>query len=128
DEELAAVAAMLPRHRLVTITGPGGIGKTRLAQEAARAQSARFAAGVWWVDLAVLAAKELVVPTIACAAEVTPATGEPAEELARAIGERPMLLVLDNCESVAAHAAHVVRSLLAGAPAVCILATSQELL
>ena len=68
EVELASVATMLQQQRMVTITGPGGIGKTRLAQEVARVQAARFAAGVWWVDLAAIPTRDLVVPAIAHAA------------------------------------------------------------
>jgi len=57
DDDLAAVATMLEHHRLVTLVGPGGIGKTRLAQELARSQLASIAQGVWWVDLATVTAK-----------------------------------------------------------------------
>lgn len=126
DSELATVGEMLDEHRLVTITGPAGIGKTRLAQELARARAGRFPAGVWWVDLAAIPAKELVVPAIAHAAQLEIGGGDPEEGLTRAVGDRRMLLVLDNCEYVAQHASHVVRSLLAGAPGVRVLVTSQE--
>lgn len=126
EAELAALGAMLQEHRLVTVVGPGGIGKTRLAQELGRSRRTRFPDGAWWVDLAAVPGKELVVPAIANAAGLRPGRGEAAEELARAIGGRRMLLLLDNCEHIAEDAAQIVRTLLAGAPALTVLATSQE--
>src|SRR5258706_3747818 len=68
DTELADIAAMLDERRLVSIVGAAGIGKTRLAQEAARAAQARFPAGVWWVDLAAIPTNDSVAPVVARAA------------------------------------------------------------
>lgn len=128
DTDVAAVSSMLEQHRLVTIVGPGGIGKTRLAQEVARGLIGRFPHGAWWVDLAANPSAEAVVPAIAHAAELQLGAGDAAPELAQAFGDRVTLIVLDNSEYVAEHAATIVRTLLAQAPGVSILVTSQELL
>ncbi len=112
--------------RLVTVTGPGGIGKTRLALEAARQTAADFSDGVCFVPLAAIRDPQLVLPTIARTLEVDEVAGRPMlERLAEALRERELLLVLDNLEQIL-DAAGDVGDLLAACPCLRILATSRE--
>ncbi|MFI1101747.1 ATP-binding protein [Streptomyces melanogenes] len=135
EPELLALRADLADGRLVTLTGPGGAGKTRLALEAAEAVAAEWADGVWLAELApvretaqlpqalltALGARESVLLT---AAETGPR--DPLERLVAHCGHRRMLLVLDNCEQIAAGAAELVHELLTACPGVTVLATSRE--
>ena len=127
DEPVREIAGLLDRHRLVTVTGPGGSGKTRLAGEVARQVAARFADGAWLVELAALADPAAVASVVAAALEVRDLPGVPvAEALARALARRQLLLVLDNCEHVIGAAAELCAGLLSAADEVTILATSRE--
>ena len=111
--------------RLVTLTGPGGTGKTRLALAVAAELERELAGGARFVGLAALTDPELVGPTIARALEVAERPGEPLEHvLADALRDRELLVVLDNCERVAA-AAPLVAALLEEAPGLLVLATSR---
>jgi predicted ATPase/DNA-binding SARP family transcriptional activator len=122
--------------RLLTLTGPGGAGKTRLARELADALAhgadggaERFADGVWWVDLAPLADGGAVPQAIAGVLQVNTAPGSDVRDaLAAALQGRRMLLVLDNCEHVVDACAATAESLLRGAPQLAVLATSREAL
>ncbi|HVE93223.1 MAG TPA: tetratricopeptide repeat protein [Actinomycetota bacterium] len=114
--------------RLVTLTGPGGIGKTRLALESARNLLGRFWDGVWFVDLSAVTEPERVLPAVAAAAGVRQsARATVRDTLATALADRTVLLVLDNFEQVV-EAADDVAALLAAAPDVKVLATSREVL
>ena len=113
EREIAAVAALLgdPTVRLVTLTGPGGVGKTRLALRVAADAAAAFADGVAFVDLAPVADPDLVAPTVATALGVREAGDRPiAERLAAALRDRDLLLVLDNFEQVIEAAPLVARA------------------
>jgi predicted ATPase/DNA-binding SARP family transcriptional activator len=123
ERELGEVARLLERTRLLTITGPGGSGKTRLALEAA----SREAGEVVLVELAPLADAALLPSPVAGGLGVSlPTDAEPIEALARAIGTRELLLVLDNCEHLVNAAAELAAGLLARCPGLHILATSRE--
>jgi predicted ATPase/DNA-binding SARP family transcriptional activator len=125
--ELAELTAMLDRTRLLTLVGPGGCGKTRLALELADGRVEDFAGGVRLVELASISDPELVVQQVATAIGAQlQGRRDPVEVLAEQIGERPMLLVLDNCEHVVGECARVVNALLAACPALEVLATSRE--
>ena len=128
--EVEAIQDLLwcPEVRLVTLTGPGGIGKTRLALEAARQVAADFADGVGFVPLAPVRDPALVLPTVARALGVEEAGGRPIAELLReALRGREQLLVLDNVEQVI-DAAPEVTGLLEAAPRLKALVTSREAL
>ena len=118
---------MLDQHRLVTVTGPGGSGKTRLAAEVARRVAGRFADGAWLAGLAPVADPALVAAVVAAALGVREQPGVPAgEAVARVLAGLQLLLVLDNCEHVIGAAAELCAGLLAACDEVTILATSRE--
>jgi len=126
-EEVAGVAGLLGEYRLVTVTGPGGVGKTRLAAEVARRVAGRFADGAWLVELAAVQEQGLVPAAVAGALEVQQAPGMSVmESLAGVLARRQLLLVLDNCEHVLGAMAELCRGLLAAADDVRVLATSRE--
>ena len=121
------VAGLLAGHRLVTVTGPGGSGKTRLASEVAKRVADRFADGVWLVELAPLQDPALAAAVVATALGVREQPGEPAAgALARVLARQQLLLVLDNCEHVVGAAAALCAGLLSACDDVRILATSRE--
>jgi predicted ATPase/DNA-binding CsgD family transcriptional regulator len=123
------VERLLGMTRLLTLTGTGGSGKTRLALEVARDLVDTYPDGVWLVELAPLSEKTLVPKAVAEALEVTERPGEPlAETLAEVLASRELLLVLDNCEHLLEASARLVNSLLDSCPRVRILATSREAL
>ena len=121
------VAGLLDRDRLVTVTGPGGAGKTRLAGEVARQVAGRFADGAWLAELAPVRDPALVPAVVAAALGVREQPGVPAAEaLARVLARQQLLLVLDNCEHVIGAAAELCAGLLAACDDVRVLATSRE--
>jgi predicted ATPase/DNA-binding XRE family transcriptional regulator len=128
DEELATVEWLLEQEgsRLVTLIGPGGTGKTRLALEVAAEALDRYPDGVFVVDLAPITDPQLVVPATAAALGVRETVGEPLREtLTRNLRKRRLLLVLDNCEQVLESASDIA-TLLGACPNLAILATSRE--
>ena len=127
--ELGEIAEMLRVSRLVTLTGPGGVGKTRLAIDAARSLLGLFRDGAWLVELAPVGEGTTVASVAAAALGVAPETGRGAGTLKRLghfLARRETLLVLDNCEHVIEGAAQVADYLLARCPGLRILATSRE--
>ncbi len=123
----ADIAARLAEYRLVTLTGPGGAGKTRLAGEVAKQVAGRFADGVWLAELAAVRDPAQVPAAVAAALGIhdLPVMAA-ADALAHALARRQLLLVLDNCEQVIGAAAEVCGRLLLGADDVRVLATSRE--
>ncbi len=121
------IAGQLGRCRLVTLTGPGGAGKTRLAGEVARRVAGRFADGVWLAELAAVREPAQVAAAVAAALGIRglPSAGAP-DAVAHALARRQLLLVLDNCEHVIGAAAELCGRLLLGADDVRVLATSRE--
>ncbi|MEN8239259.1 MAG: BTAD domain-containing putative transcriptional regulator [Actinomycetota bacterium] len=128
DDEMRQLAAMLGEHRLVTILGPGGAGKTRLAAEIAATLSGRFPDGVWLIDLSQIADPSRIGSAIGETIGVTGGFGETVDEVAQSLRGRRSLLVLDNCEHVVEGLRDVAGTLLRGAPELVILATSRRLL
>jgi predicted ATPase/DNA-binding CsgD family transcriptional regulator len=121
------VAGLLAEFRLVTVTGPGGVGKTRLAGEVARRVAGRFADGVWLVELAAVQEPALVPAAVAMVLGLRQPPGMSiVESLAGVLARQQLLLVLDNCEHVAAAAAELCGGLLPAADDVRVLATSRE--
>jgi predicted ATPase/DNA-binding SARP family transcriptional activator len=125
EQELTTVKQLLATHRLVTLTGVGGSGKTRLALQVAGDRLSSFSDGVWLVELAPVRDPALVLPAVAAVFGVREDPGRPLLViLAAFLRAKNLLLVLDNWEHVLA-AAPVVLELLAGAPQVTVLATSR---
>jgi predicted ATPase/DNA-binding CsgD family transcriptional regulator len=121
------VARQLGQYRLVTVTGPGGGGKTRLAGEVARQVVGQFTDGVWLAELAAVRDPAQVAVTVAAALGIRDLPSvAPADALAEALARRQLLLVLDNCEHVIGAAAELCGRLLLGADDVRVLATSRE--
>jgi predicted ATPase/DNA-binding SARP family transcriptional activator/class 3 adenylate cyclase len=128
EPELATVCGLLEGHdaRLVTLTGPGGVGKTRLALEVAHVLQSSLGDGVGWVELAGVARPDEVEMTIARALPVTPLPGEsPREALCRHLAGKRLLLAIDNFEHVL-EAAELVAELHAACPDLALLVTSRE--
>jgi predicted ATPase len=129
ERELAEAGALLHGSRLLTLTGAGGCGKTRLALELAGQHGEDFADGVWPVELAALGERELLGPAVAQALGTRLASDRaPEVALAGHIGERRQLLLLDNCEHLVGVVAHLVEALLSRCPNLTVLATSREAL
>ncbi|MGZ6587484.1 MAG: BTAD domain-containing putative transcriptional regulator [Solirubrobacteraceae bacterium] len=126
ERELAEVSELLSRTRLLTLTGTGGSGKTRLAMRAARAAAAQYADGVWMVELGALADPGLVASSLADALRVAERSGSLLDTLKRRLRESELLIVLDNCEHLVGACAELAHELLCSCEAVRILATSRE--
>ena len=127
DRELREVARLLDRHRLVTLTGAGGSGKTRLGLEAATARVTECRDGVWLVELAGLSDPGLVADATASALGLTLPSRLPAlEGLGAQLGQWRALLILDNCEHLIGACAVLAEHLLGACPGLRILATSRE--
>jgi predicted ATPase/DNA-binding winged helix-turn-helix (wHTH) protein len=128
-KELLELTGVLASSRLLSLTGAGGIGKTRLAVRLACDLVNEFPDGVWLVDLAPLSVPDLVAQTIATALGVREGPQRSARDaLLETLRDRALLLVLDNCEHLIAACAELVEAMLREAPALRILATSREAL
>lgn len=127
EHELDELRAHVAASRLVTLTGAGGAGKTRLAVQAAAELLDGSGDGVWLVELAPITDESQVVPAIAAAYGLQEALGtDPLEALLRSLAAQRALLVIDNCEHLVDRVAKVVDAILRGCPGVHVLATSRE--
>jgi predicted ATPase/DNA-binding SARP family transcriptional activator len=129
EGELGDIVRALQRTRLITLTGPGGAGKTRLALAAAQAAEASFGGGACWVALAQIDDPADVGQAVATQLGVPDTPGQdPTEAIVKYVADHPVLVVLDNCEHLAEAAARLAEYLLAACPALVLLATSREAL
>src|SRR6266436_8110130 len=127
DVESEEVLGLAAAHRLVTLTGAGGIGKTRLGLDVARRLLPKFADGVWVIELAPLSDPDLVPVTVATELGLDLADNVISpERVANALAAKQLLLVLDNCEHLVGAAASMAEALLRANPAARVIATSRE--
>jgi class 3 adenylate cyclase len=125
DAEVTKVEAALRAHRLVTLTGVGGVGKTRLATEVAARLADEFTDGVWFFELAAVADPAAVPDAVAAVLGITQQPGKSvSESVASVLEGRSRLLVFDNCEHVVDSVADLVEAILAASATVKVLATS----
>ena len=129
ENEIREIKQDLSEHRLVTLTGSGGVGKTRLSLQVAAEVIEEFDHGVWFVELAPLADLDLLPQTILSALGVKDQSGkDPLELLKTYLQEKKTLIVLDNCEHLISASAWVVNELLRAAPRIKVMASSREAL
>jgi predicted ATPase/DNA-binding CsgD family transcriptional regulator len=129
DELLESLGGLLRPGRLVTLTGSGGVGKTRLATAVAASVAPDFPDGTWMVELGAVTNPDVVSDAVASTLGITPQGETPIRNtVVDAVAGRRLLLVLDNCEHVLAATAELVGSLLTRSGEVAILATSREIL
>jgi class 3 adenylate cyclase len=127
DAQMAQVRELLTQSRLLTLTGAGGAGKTRLAIQLAAQLSGEFSDGVWYVDLAPITDPEVVPITVARALGLPDQPGRSTmDTLTRFVADHQMLIVLDNCEHLLDASAALVNALLAAAAGLTLLTTSRE--
>src|SRR3984893_15165162 len=127
DVEVEEVLGLTATHRLVTLTGAGGIGKTRLGLEVARRLLPEFADGIWIIELAPLSDPDLVPATVAMELGLDLADNVVSpERIANALAAKQLLLVLDNCEHLVGAAASMAEAVVRASPAARVMATSRE--
>jgi predicted ATPase/class 3 adenylate cyclase len=127
ETEIAEITALIAEHRLVTIVGSGGVGKTRTSLQVAANLLDGSGDGVWFIELAPLGSADYIPSTVAQALGLTlPLEGDRIENLARALHRKHALLVFDNCEHLVEPAARVIAAILSGCPKVKILASSRQ--
>jgi predicted ATPase len=125
--DIANIMSLMRESRLVTVTGAGGVGKSRVALAAGDALLEAFAAGVWFVELAPLARGSSVADAVARALGIEASPGTASIELLRAhLSKKSLVLILDNCEHLITEAAAAADALLRGCPQLRVLATSRE--
>ena len=129
EKEIGEVKLQLEEHRLVTLTGSGGTGKTRLSLQVAVELLEEFDHGIWFIELAPLADPDLIPQTILTTIGINEQGGRPTLELLQEfLQEKKTLIVLDNCEHLIEASARIVNTLLGAAPHLKILASSREAL
>jgi predicted ATPase/DNA-binding SARP family transcriptional activator len=128
-DELGQISKDLQAYRLVTLVGTGGVGKTRLAREAALERLGDFCDGIWWVNLAPIEDPDAALRRVAEVLSVSPQPGlHLIEVLRRVLAHRTTLVILDNCEHQVDAAARIAATLLDAGPGVKVLATSRKAL
>jgi len=125
DEDMHALAALLERHRLVTVVGAGGMGKSLLVQHLLRGHGDKYPHGACWVELANVSDAAVLPARIADALGVRPGTGEPLAGLCIAVAPLTLLVALDNAEHLLADVAVTAAALLNAAPGLRLIVTSQ---
>jgi predicted ATPase/class 3 adenylate cyclase len=129
EHDITDISAMLRRARLVTLTGVGGVGKTRLSLQVAASVSPNFQGGSWQVQLASVLDRSATAHAVAAVFGVTQQQGQTIEQsIVEVLGGRQLLLVLDNCEHLINEAAALSRAIIDRCPGVTLLATSREAL
>ncbi|MEX2622348.1 MAG: AAA family ATPase [Acidimicrobiia bacterium] len=129
DREIGELEALLYTHRLVTVTGPGGVGKTRLAVQVASEVTDRFADGVWLVELAAVTTSDVLALGVRSAMGLPEQPGRSSEETLEEFARtKTMLVVLDNCEHLLDSVVPLVERMLRAGTESRVLATSRELL
>jgi predicted ATPase/DNA-binding winged helix-turn-helix (wHTH) protein len=123
---IARIQAQLPQQRLISVVGPGGIGKTTVVSTLADAVVGSYPDGIQWIDLAALDRDEMVPPAVAFALGLDNFAVDPTSGIVATLRDRHMLLILDCCERIVQGAALIADSVLRGAPNVHIVATSRE--
>jgi predicted ATPase/class 3 adenylate cyclase len=127
DQELEELYRLTAENRLTTITGPGGIGKTRLALQFTANAIERYSDGAFFVDLSATRNPELVVPKVTAALNLREVPNEPIEEtLIAHLCDKQLLLLIDNAEQVLAEVVRIVKAMLSRCSGVAVLATSRE--
>ena len=127
ETEIAEITALIEQHRLVTLVGSGGVGKTRTSLQVAANMLDGFGDGVWFIELAPLASGDYIPSAVAQALGFKlESDGDPVEHLVRSLKEKHALLVFDNCEHMVEPAARVVSAMLRGCPRVHLLASSRQ--
>lgn len=126
DADAGAVSTLLAKHRLVTLVGTGGIGKTRLALEVAHSLSAQYPDGVWFIELGALSDPAMVPAATAAALGIDISSSNALDTITRSLDRRRLLVVLDTCEHVVGAATQLAETLLRHCLELRILATSQE--
>jgi predicted ATPase/class 3 adenylate cyclase len=127
DAEIAEITALIEQHRLVTLVGSAGVGKTRTALQVAANLLDGSADGVWFIELAPLASGDYIPSTVAQALGLTlPSAGDAVENLVRAVKGKRALFVFDNCEHLIEPAARAISAILHGCPKVKVLASSRQ--
>jgi len=130
QKELASLGNVLDKARLVTLTGVGGAGKTRLAAQLAEIEQGRYPGGCWFIELAPVIDRSLLIPTLMTALGIIepPEQTDAMQSLTDALQGRRALLLLDSCEHLVEACAFLVEHLLRACPDVTVVATSQETL
>ncbi len=126
QREIGEVTRLLKEHRLVTIVGAGGVGKTRTAEQIASGLLDDYSDGVWLVDLAPIADPTHVASAISNALQLPPTAGSALDAVVAYLKARRLLLILDSCEHVVAETRDIIAAIVASCPAVGLLATSRE--
>ncbi|HEY6449869.1 MAG TPA: adenylate/guanylate cyclase domain-containing protein, partial [Candidatus Cybelea sp.] len=127
ETEIAEITALIERHRLVTLVGSGGVGKTRTSLQVAANLLDGPSDGVWFIELAPLASGDYIPSTVAQALGLALAPeGDPVENLVRQLKAKHALLVFDNCEHLVEPTARMISAIMHGAPKVKVLASSRQ--